>query len=124
MGFDTETVGFESLIKRVLSCFGPTEFSVAITYDGGVHSWGENAAVKGYACENQVKQELPGGGCILYKCFSATDKELAYADKEMEYGSSSPKSTLHCWEDVMEDEIVMEKNVMGCSSLVSSVIMA
>jgi S-adenosylmethionine decarboxylase len=124
MGFDTETVGFESLIKRVLSCFGPTEFSVAITYDGEAQSWGENAAVKGYACENQVKQELPGGGSILYKCFSATEKELEYADKEMEYGSSSPKSTLHCWDDVLEDECVMGKIAMGCSSLASSVIMA
>ncbi|MGD7201680.1 hypothetical protein, partial [Ralstonia pseudosolanacearum] len=59
MGFDAETVGFESLVKRVLSCFEPSEFSVAITcQDGGLDvMWGEIAEVKGYGCETEVKQE-------------------------------------------------------------------
>lgn len=121
MGFDTETVGFEALIKRVLGCFKPSEFSVAITCDGGVDSWGENARVMGYVCEEQVKQELPGGGCIVYRCFSSVDNELAYADKEMEYGTSSPKSTLHCWDDMEEEAAVgVERDSMNFSECVVS----
>ncbi|MGD7361294.1 hypothetical protein, partial [Ralstonia pseudosolanacearum] len=111
MGFDAETVGFESLVKRVLSCFEPSEFSVAITcQDGGLDvMWGEIAEVKGYGCETEVKQELPGGGCMLYRCFTADDKE-------MEYGLSSPKSTLHCWEDVSEEEGSGDEKVFECSN--------
>lgn len=127
MGFDTESVDFESLIKRVLSCFGPTDFSVAITCTGGgVQScWGEDAHVKGYACENQVKQELPGGGCIVYRCFTAADEQVVveYAkkeiEKEMEYGTTSPKSTLHCWDDVM-DVLEEEEAVAVAVSLAES----
>ncbi|OVA09485.1 S-adenosylmethionine decarboxylase [Macleaya cordata] len=96
MGFDPGTVGFGSLIKRVLKCFGPNEFSVAITCEGGdVGTWGEHDDVRGYTCENQVKQELAGGGCVVYRCFKEMEKECVM---------SSPKSTLHCWEDVMMEE--------------------
>ncbi|KAL5699135.1 adenosylmethionine decarboxylase [Ranunculus cassubicifolius] len=105
MGFDPNTVGFESLIKRVLSCFEPAEFSVAITCDGGVQTWGENGLVKGYSCEDTVKQELPGGGCIFYRTFSATDEKMVeYPNKEIEYNVSSPKSTLHCWGEDSDEE--------------------
>lgn len=96
-GFDPAEVGFGALVKRVLKCFGPAEFSVAITCEGdGSVTWGEDDEVSGYACEEQVKQELAGGGCVVYRCFKEVEKECVM--------SSSPKSTLHCWEDVMMEE--------------------
>lgn len=122
MGFDTETVEFESLIERVLNCFEPSEFSVAITSDGGVRSWGENGHVKGYSCEDTVKQELPGGGCILYRNFTANgEKRVEYPEKEMEYGVvSSPKSTLYCWGEDSDEEASVaaaEENVAEFCSI-------
>ncbi|KAF6156352.1 hypothetical protein GIB67_031473 [Kingdonia uniflora] len=98
MGFDSHSVNFESLVKRTLSCFKPTEFSVAITYDGGVSTWGQTSDVDGYKCVDVVKQEVPGGGCIVYRCFSVV------AEKSRS-GSASPKSILHCWEDVSEEDL-------------------
>lgn len=112
MGFDADSTHFESLIKRVLRCFGPSEFSVAITYDGKNCTWGENANVEGYTCEEHVKELLPGGGRIVYRCFSAVEEfgcgELNVGREDLgcveeENAVSSPKSTLHCWEDVMEE---------------------
>lgn len=126
MGFDTDTVDFGSLVKRVLLCFKPSEFSVAVTCTGGANAWGEDAHVKGYACENLVEQELPGGGFIVYRCFTAADeKVMEYPKKEMElesemeYGNASPKSTLHCWDDVM-DALEEEEAVAVAVSLAES----
>ncbi|XP_043709242.1 S-adenosylmethionine decarboxylase proenzyme-like [Telopea speciosissima] len=101
MGFDPGSVGFEPLIKRVLKCFRPAQFSVAVTClgDGGPYMWGEDEFVEGYMCENVAKQELPGGGCVVYRCFTERENVCVV---------SSPKSTLHCWEDVGEEEEIVE----------------
>jgi S-adenosylmethionine decarboxylase len=72
-GFDPDSIQFEPLVKRVLKCFEPSEFSVAITYSGGgSHTWGveSGADVDGYACDSQVKQELTAGDCLVYKTFT------------------------------------------------------
>lgn len=113
MGFDAAAVAFEALIEKVLRCFRPAQFSVAVTCSGGVGTWGDEKEVDGYACENVVKQELPGGGSVMYRCFSAREKG---------YAVGSPKSTLHCWEDVWAEE--MENGVAVAAPACSCVSMA
>ncbi|XP_016477309.2 S-adenosylmethionine decarboxylase proenzyme-like [Nicotiana tabacum] len=76
MGLDPGSIGLEPLIKRVLMCFEPAEFSVAITCHGG--SRGDIFAdVEGYSCDNCINQDLPGGGYIVYRCFTV----IAEAEK-------------------------------------------
>lgn len=96
--------GLESVVNRVLRCFGPAEFSVAVTCFGGgyrcgdhLESWG-GGDVEGYRCEAGVKQELPGGGRVFYRCFASAARE---GKEECRVGT--PKSVLHCWEEVAEE---------------------
>ncbi|KAF8033722.1 hypothetical protein BT93_C0088 [Corymbia citriodora subsp. variegata] len=70
MGIDPESVKFDALVKRVLRCFGPTEFSVAVTCSGGrAHLWA-TATVEGYARQRAVEQALPGGACLVYLTYA------------------------------------------------------
>ena len=105
MGIDPEAIGFEPLVKRVLKCFGPSEFSVAVTCGGGAHhSWEMGCAdVEGYTCENVVKQELPGGGCLVYLTYS----EKAKASE----GRTATKAVMHCWKEFVVEE---EEEVVTC----------
>ncbi|CAK9168897.1 unnamed protein product [Ilex paraguariensis] len=91
MGFDTGSIGFEPLVKRVLKCFEPAEFSVAITCFGGGAGGPQGlwaGDVEGYMCQTGVKQKLSNGGCIVYRCFTVNEKGGTV---------SSPKSVLSCW---------------------------
>ena len=95
MGFDPSML-YGELIERVLRCFDPSDFSVAVTIFGGrgqAGSWGNRVDVDGYACEDLVEQELPGGGLLMYQSFSAATTV------------GSPRSILHCWdnEDAAEE---------------------
>ncbi|KAH7569274.1 hypothetical protein ACOSP7_012618 [Xanthoceras sorbifolium] len=95
MGFDPCSVRLEPLVKRVLKCFEPREFSVAVTCTGGTQWWAtEEADVAGYSCEKQVVQELPGGGLLVYKTFSARSEECAVRTPRV-------KVTKRCWKDVV-----------------------
>lgn len=95
MGFDPGSIGFEPLVKRVLRCFKPAEFSVAVTCNGGAGSWDWwTGDVEGYTCESGVKQELPGGGCIAYLCFTVNAV------------SATPKSVMRCWKEMAEEVAV------------------
>ncbi|XP_030535567.1 S-adenosylmethionine decarboxylase proenzyme-like [Rhodamnia argentea] len=72
MGIDPESVKLDALVKRALRCFGPTEFSVAVTCSGsgiGAHLWAM-VAVEGYTCERVVEQALPGGACLVYLTYA------------------------------------------------------
>lgn len=100
MGFDPKAVGFEPLVKRVLKCFGPSDFSVAITCGGGgAHVWANkgSADVEGYTCENMVKQELPGGGCIVYLNYCVKAKGCAVR-------TATKAAIMHCWKEVVAEE--------------------
>lgn len=77
-GFDPEAVSLHRLIERVLTCFGPTRFSVAVTCRGDARRWVHaRADVAGYSCEDVVWQELPRGGCVLYRTYFAKAKGCA-----------------------------------------------
>ncbi|XP_022731831.1 S-adenosylmethionine decarboxylase proenzyme-like [Durio zibethinus] len=72
MGLDTDSVKLEPLVKRVLKCFCPNEFSVAVTCRGGACLWAmEGANVEGFTCQYMVQQELPGGGSVVYRTYSS-----------------------------------------------------
>ncbi|KAJ4709475.1 S-adenosylmethionine decarboxylase proenzyme [Melia azedarach] len=99
MGFDAGLVRFESVVKRVLNCFSPREFSVAITCDGGTKWWATEAGdVEGYTCETVVKQELPGGGSVVYKTYSMKSNNGCAA--------RTPVSSVNknCWKEVAAEE--------------------
>lgn len=73
MGFDPCALLYGDLIGRVLRCFDPSEFSVAVTIFGGrgrAGSWGKRVDVDGYSCKDLVEQELPGGAMLMYQSFS------------------------------------------------------
>lgn len=95
-GFDTEAMEpFQRLVGKVLTCFGPTEFSVAVTCGSrGARRWAAGEAdMEGYTCEDVVKQELPGGKCVVYRTFTAGGKECVVRTP-----------TVRCWKDVMAEE--------------------
>lgn len=101
LGFDPSALNFSSLIDRVLACFGPNEFSVAVTIFGGhgcASSWGEKVYVDGYQSMDCVEQELPGGGLLKYQSFSAGVES-----------PRSPRSILLSW-DSDEDKCENAKN--------------
>ncbi|VAI32670.1 unnamed protein product [Triticum turgidum subsp. durum] len=86
MNFNPGSLVYSDLIKRVLSCFRPSDFSVAVTIFGGqgfAKSWAAGAEVCSYLCDDLVEQELPGGGLLMYQSFSAVAP-----------GAVSPRSTL------------------------------
>ncbi|XAR66715.1 Adenosylmethionine decarboxylase [Bertholletia excelsa] len=97
MGLDPSTIAFGSMVGKVLKCFSPSEFTVAVTCQGGLGvEWGAGE-VEGYMCDSSVKQELPGGACLLYRCFSAKGEDSAVDE------SAIPKPMMHCWKEVAEE---------------------
>ena len=78
MGFDPESIRFGPLVHRVLRCFGPADFSVAVTCKAGEQGWATwDADMEGYLCENAVMKELPGGGCIVFQTYSKKKRGCA-----------------------------------------------
>lgn len=91
MGLDATALSYGDLVKRVLRCFGPSEFSVAVTIFGGrghAGTWGKALGAEVYDCNNMVEQELPGGGLLVYQSFCAAEDAVA----------TSPKSVFHCFD--------------------------
>ncbi|KAF2316970.1 hypothetical protein GH714_009125 [Hevea brasiliensis] len=77
MGFDPSEVRLNSLANRVLRCFGPGEFYVAITcHCSGVQGWAvECGDVDGCWCRMVVTQELESGsGCVVYRSYDKKEK--------------------------------------------------
>lgn len=93
MGFEPcNMISYGDLVDRVLRCFEPENFSVAITMFGGssfAGSFGEKLDVEGYKCKVYVEQDLPCDGLLLYQSFS-----VCSMDDKM----ASPRSILNCWE--------------------------
>ncbi|PIN21882.1 S-adenosylmethionine decarboxylase [Handroanthus impetiginosus] len=97
MGLDMGSIGLNPLVKRVLKCFEPGQFSVAVTCPGGgllEDVW--SGDVEGYMCESGVLQPLAGGGCVVYWCFTA--KERA------EMLCTPAKLVMQCCKEVAEEE--------------------
>ncbi|CAJ1836696.1 unnamed protein product [Sphenostylis stenocarpa] len=95
VGYNYDDMALGELVERVLTCFRPAEFSVALHID--MH--GEKLDkfpldVIGYYCGERCTEELGEGGAVVYQTFVQGD------------GSASPRSILRCcWsEDENEDE--------------------
>lgn len=73
MGLEGGSMGLSELMNRVVKCFGAREVCVAVTCKAGDEeewpTWGGD--VEGYTCGNVVKQELPGGECVVYRAYTA-----------------------------------------------------
>ncbi|GMI87532.1 S-adenosylmethionine decarboxylase 3 [Hibiscus trionum] len=97
LGYDLKRLNLNQLVDRVLVCFEPSEFSVAVHVDGGVgHSLEEICSlnIRGYHCGERSIEELGMGGSIVYQKFNAIGI------------CGSPRSTLRCrWE---EEELLIK----------------
>lgn len=104
VGLDPEFIGFGPVVRKVLGCFGPAEFSVAVTCPGGGSTrWAmECGDVEGYTCENVVRQELPCGGCVVYRTYSAKRRACG-----LQRSAPTAKDLMmRCWKEavLMEEE--------------------
>ncbi|OAY31219.1 S-adenosylmethionine decarboxylase proenzyme [Manihot esculenta] len=95
VGYDLEEMSLNHLVDRVLVCFQPSQFSIAV--HGGVA--GEQLVrtcslnVKGYCCGERSLEELGKGGSIVYQTFVSTGD------------TGSPRSTLKCcWKEEEEED--------------------
>ncbi|KAI5419131.1 S-adenosylmethionine decarboxylase proenzyme [Lathyrus oleraceus] len=88
-GYNLDLMNLNQLVERVLTCFQPNEFLIAVHVDVESNSFAENclANVKGYSREERFYQELGRGGCVLFQKFTKISR------------CGSPVSTLKCWKD-------------------------
>lgn len=96
-GYNFEEVKLTPLVKRVLACFEPSEFSIALHSDIIHDELGMMSSldVKGYCCGGRNYQVLGNGGSIIYQSFVRTKY------------CSSPRSILKCcWSEDEKDEEV------------------
>ncbi|KAJ1435432.1 S-adenosylmethionine decarboxylase [Sesbania bispinosa] len=96
VGYDYEDIALNEVVERVLACFHPAEFSIALHID--VH--GEKLDkfpldIKGYNCAERSNDVLGDGGAVVFYSFVRID------------GCASPRSILRCcWsEDENEEEV-------------------
>ncbi|KAK8493560.1 hypothetical protein V6N11_021212 [Hibiscus sabdariffa] len=91
VGYDLQRLNMNQLVERVLVCFEPREFSVAVHVDSvAYHSLGEicKLNVEGYRRGERSIKELGTVGTIIYQKFNAISI------------CGSPRSTLRCrWEE-------------------------
>lgn len=94
VGYDLKVVKLNELVKRVLACFQPTDFSVAVRVEGASKSLEQTCFVdvKGYCREERSLEGLGMGGSVVYQKF------VKISD------CGSPRSTLKCWKDEDEEE--------------------
>ncbi|KAL9325142.1 hypothetical protein ACSQ67_005787 [Phaseolus vulgaris] len=94
VGYDFKVLNLNALVDRVLSCFLPNEFSVAVRVDGASKPSEQMCFVdvKGYCREEWIHEGLGMGGFVVYQKFVKISDCV------------SPRSTLKCWKDEVEEE--------------------
>lgn len=95
VGYDPEVVNLDQLVKRVLVCFEPTEFSISVHADvaGQLLEQTCSLDVKGYGLGEVSREDLGAGGSIVYQKFTKNN------------GCGSPRSVLKgCWKDEENEE--------------------
>lgn len=85
-GYDLQDVSLNHLVDRVLACFQPNQFSIAVHADVAGKQLEKTCTldVKGYCHREKSLEELGMGGSIVYQKFFMTRDP------------GSPRSTLHC----------------------------
>ncbi|KAB2634036.1 S-adenosylmethionine decarboxylase [Pyrus ussuriensis x Pyrus communis] len=101
VGYDFKDVNLTQLLYRVLDCFKPAEFSIAL-HTTSTAGEDLNAKcpldLKGYCCGGSSYEGLGLGGAVMYHSFVKDDS-----------GSQSPRSILKCcWSEDEKDEEVEE----------------
>ncbi|KAJ4833846.1 hypothetical protein Tsubulata_015578 [Turnera subulata] len=94
VGYDLKDVNLNSLVDRVLGCFQPTQFSIAVHADlaGNILDRMCSLDVKGYCRRERSHEELGMGGSVVYQKFVKSEE------------SESPRSTLKCcWKEEEEE---------------------
>ncbi|KAF2313724.1 hypothetical protein GH714_012973 [Hevea brasiliensis] len=100
VGYNFEDMNLTQLLERVLACFEPTEFSIALHSEVLHDELGKKLAldVKGYSSGGRNHEDLGKGGTIIYESFVRSK------------GCASPRSILKCcWSEDEKDEEVEEK---------------
>ncbi|XWS69551.1 hypothetical protein CRYUN_Cryun04dG0188400 [Craigia yunnanensis] len=95
VGYDLKDLNLKQLVERVLVCFKPSDFSVAVHVDIAGQSFEQSCLldVKGYCCGERSIEELGISGSIMYQKFNSTGS------------CGSPRSTLTCcWKEEEEEE--------------------
>ncbi|KAI4314017.1 hypothetical protein L6164_026960 [Bauhinia variegata] len=94
VGYDLKAVNLNRIVERVLACFEPKEFSIAVHADVSGKSFEQDCLldVKEYRREERSHEELGMGASIIYQKFMRTCE------------CGSPRSTLKCWKDEDEEE--------------------
>ena len=77
MGYHPRDCDLEGLVERVLSCFRPMIFSIAVHVNAGEcqSSWTKPVWPQGYTCEMISQQELTGKGRVVYYTYSIPNAE-------------------------------------------------
>ncbi|KAJ9163435.1 hypothetical protein P3X46_023103 [Hevea brasiliensis] len=94
VGYDPKDVSLNQMIDRVLVCFQPSQFSIAVHASVAGEQLAETCSldVKGYSRGERSLEELGMGGSIVYQKFVRSED------------SGSPRSTLKCcWKEEEED---------------------
>ncbi|XP_028778053.1 S-adenosylmethionine decarboxylase proenzyme [Neltuma alba] len=95
VGYDFDEKSLIGLVGRVLACFEPAEFSLALHTDMHDEALINKfpLAIKGYDCGEKNKEVLGAGGSVLFYDFVQAD------------GCASPRSILKsCWSSEDEKE--------------------
>lgn len=67
VGYDLKKMGIEGLVRRVLDCFEPGEFSIAV--GSGIGKGVGLVEVEGYSVEEKSYEEIGGGEMVVYQRF-------------------------------------------------------
>ncbi|KDP31452.1 hypothetical protein JCGZ_11828 [Jatropha curcas] len=95
VGYHPEEVNLNQLVDRVLSCFQPSQFSIAVHADVAGKQLMRTCSldVKGYCRGESSFEEFGKGGSLVYQKFIRTGD------------SGSPRSTLKCcWKEEEDEE--------------------
>lgn len=77
MGYDPKDYDLQALVERVLSCFKPMVFSIAVHVNAGTcqSSWTKPICLQGYTCEMIAQQE----GSVIYCTYRICNVESKLA---------------------------------------------
>ncbi|CAI9777498.1 unnamed protein product [Fraxinus pennsylvanica] len=98
VGYNFNLLDFSQLLERVLSCFQPAKFSVALHSNAGRMELDSEFTfdVKKYICGERSCKVLGNGGSIMYSSFTLDS-------------CGSPRSILHrCWNENEDEEVGMK----------------
>lgn len=87
VGYDLKTIDLNQLVERVLSCFEPSEFSIAIHAEIAANDMFGNCYVNanGYSREEGGIEELGIGSSVFYQKFNKTITIFPFPKKALKY---------------------------------------